>query len=97
MKTMIATMGALALLTTGTVAAAAAPVRAGSSLPAASATSANSLAFSRAAVQQSDDSDLRNTSKAKFPLFALLGIGAVVVVIIVIVATSGNGNGNSPG
>ncbi len=97
MKTMIATMGALALLTTSTVAAAASPVRAGSSLPAASATSVDSLAFSRAAVQQSDDSELRRTKNAKFPLFALLGIGAVVVVIIVIAASSGNGNGNSPG
>lgn len=97
MKTMIAAMGAWAFLTTSTVAAAAGPVRAGSSLPAASATSAASLAFSRAAVQKSDDSDLRNTAKARFPLFALFGIGAVVVLVIVIVATSGNGNGNSPG
>lgn len=91
MRTMTAALGALALLTTSTVAAAAGPVRAGSSLPAASATSADSLALSRVAVQQGDESKLAGG----IPLFALLGIGAVVVLVIVIAATSSKGN--SPG
>ena len=95
MKKMIATMGALALMTTSTMAAAAAPVLAGSSLPTSSATSADSLAFSRAVVQQGDESELRGRS---FPIFALIGAG-LIILGIVIAATSGNNNnnGNSPG